>query len=130
MTSRPGPPGVSSQALRPWKPARLGEPNPYQLEWDDLIAAIRADQPFNEVKRGVEASLVTSMGRMSAHTGRVVTFEEMLHCDHEFAPGLDKLTKEFLSFVVSEEGQKIVVKDGYFALPAELSNEALKTLAK
>lgn len=70
------------------------EGRPHQLEWDDLIAAIRADLPFNEVKRGVEASLVTSMGRMSAHTGRVVTFDEMLNCDHEFAPGLDRLTPD------------------------------------
>ena len=68
------------------------EPNPYQLEWDHLIEAIREDRPFNEVKRGAEASLVTSMGRMAAHTGRVITLEEMLNCEHEFAPGIDKLT--------------------------------------
>ncbi len=67
------------------------EPNPYQLEWNDLVDAIRQDKPYNEVRRGVEASLVTSMGRMSAHTGQVVTFEEMLNCDHEFAPDVDKL---------------------------------------
>ncbi len=66
--------------------------NPYQLEWNDLIEAIRQDKPYNEVKRGVEASLVTSMGRMAAHTGRVVTWDDMLNCDHEFAPGVDKLT--------------------------------------
>jgi hypothetical protein len=29
---------------------------------------------------------------MAAHTGQEITFEEMLNCDHEFAPGLDKLT--------------------------------------
>jgi predicted dehydrogenase len=68
------------------------EPQPKQVEWDDLIDAIRQDRPFNEVKRGVEASLVTSMGRMAAHTGRVITYEEMLNCEHEFAPGLDRLT--------------------------------------
>ena len=67
------------------------EPNPYQLEWDHLIDAIREDKPFNEVKRGAEASLVTSMGRMAAHTGRVVTLEEMRNCKHEFAPGIDQL---------------------------------------
>jgi predicted dehydrogenase len=67
------------------------EPNPYQLEWDELIEAIRKDHPYNEVKRGVEASLVTSMGRMAAHTGQIVTFEEMLSCPHEFAPDVDKL---------------------------------------
>lgn len=69
------------------------EPNPYQLEWDHLIEAIREDKPFNEAKRGAEASLVTSMGRMAAHTGRVITYDEMLNCEHEFAPGLDKLTE-------------------------------------
>jgi predicted dehydrogenase len=68
--------------------------NPYQTEWDLLIAAIRNDKPHNEVKRGVEASLVTSMGRMAAHTGQEITFQDMLNCPHEFAPGLDKLTKD------------------------------------
>ncbi len=68
------------------------EPSPYQLEWIDLVAAIRENKPYNEVQRGTEASLVTSMGRMAAHTGRVITFDEMLNCEHEFAPELDKLT--------------------------------------
>ena len=70
------------------------EPNPYQVEWDDLIGAIRQDKPYNEVRRGVEASLVTSMGRMSAHTGRTVSYDEMLNCEHEFAPGLATLTAD------------------------------------
>jgi predicted dehydrogenase len=70
------------------------EPSPYQLEWDDLINAIRQDQPFNEAKRGAIASLVTSMGRMAAHTGRVVTYDNMLNCKHEFALEVDKLTMD------------------------------------
>jgi predicted dehydrogenase len=68
------------------------EQNPYQLEWNDLVAAIQSDQPYNEVPRGVEASLATSMGRMAAHTGREITFEEMLNCPHEFAPNVAELT--------------------------------------
>ena len=70
------------------------EGNPYQNEWNDLVDAIRNDKPYNEVKRGVEASLVTSMGRMAAHTGRIITYDQILNCDHEFAPGLDKLTMD------------------------------------
>ncbi|MBW3600731.1 MAG: Gfo/Idh/MocA family oxidoreductase [Planctomycetes bacterium] len=70
------------------------EPNPYQLEWDHLIAAIREDKPYNEVERGVKASLVTSMGRMAAHTGQIITYDDMLNCEHEFAPGIDKLTMD------------------------------------
>jgi predicted dehydrogenase len=67
------------------------EPNPYDLEWEDLIAAIRKDEPYNEVERGAKASLVTSMGRMAAHTGQIITFDDMLNCEHEFAPSVDKL---------------------------------------
>lgn len=67
------------------------EASPYQLEWDHLIDAIRNDKTHNEVKRGVEASLVTSMGRMAAHTGQVITWDNILNCEHEFAPGVADL---------------------------------------
>jgi predicted dehydrogenase len=75
-----------------WRAMR-DEPNPYQVEWADLVSAIRQNKEYNEVKRGVQASLITSMGRMAAHTGQVITYEDILNCDHEFAPGLDKLTE-------------------------------------
>lgn len=68
------------------------EPNPYQLEWNHLVDAIRQDKPHNEVKRGAEAALVVAMGRKAVHTGQAVTFEAMLNDGHEFAPGVDKFT--------------------------------------
>ena len=74
-----------------WR-ARQPEANPYSLEWEDLLDAIRNDQPYNEVRRGVTASLVTSMGRMAAHTGQIVTYEDILDSDHELAPNIDRLT--------------------------------------
>jgi hypothetical protein len=70
------------------------EPSPYQLEWDDLIDAIRNDKPYNEVKRGAEVSLVNTMGRMAAHTGQVITYEQAMNCPHEFAPDVDKFTMD------------------------------------
>jgi predicted dehydrogenase len=70
------------------------EPSPYQLEWDDLIAAVRENKPYNEVKRGAIASLVTSMGRMAAHTGQIVEYDEILNSDHEFAPDVDKFAAD------------------------------------
>jgi len=70
------------------------EADPYQLEWEHLMDAIRKDKLYNEVKRGAEASLVTAMGRYAAHTGRLVTYEEMLQQENEFAPDVDKLTME------------------------------------
>ncbi len=68
------------------------EPSPYQLEWDHLIEAIRQDKPYNEARRGAEASLITSMGRMAAHTGQIITRDQMLNHEHEFAPEVEKLT--------------------------------------
>ena len=70
------------------------ERSPYRLEWVDLIEAIRQDKPYNEVERGAIASMVSSMGRMAAHTGQVITYDQMLNCPHEFAPNAADLTND------------------------------------
>jgi hypothetical protein len=89
------------------------EPNPYQLEWDHLIAAIRNDKPYNEVKRGVEASVVTAMGRMACHTGQVITFDQMLNHQHELAPTVDKLEMDSPApLLASAEGKYPVPEPG------------------
>src|SRR5262245_1896583 len=43
------------------------------------------------------------------------------------APGkvLDPLTREFAKLVLSKEGQEVVVKDGYFPIPAQIAKEEL-----
>ena len=43
---------------------------------------------------------------------------------------LDPLTSEFLKFVLSKEGQEVVVKDGYFPLPKQAVDETLEALSK
>ncbi|WP_413431383.1 Gfo/Idh/MocA family protein [Crateriforma spongiae] len=68
--------------------------SPYDLEWEDFVDAIVNDKPYNEVPRGVEASLVTSMGRMAAHTGQEITIEQMRECPQMFAPDADKMTMD------------------------------------
>src|SRR5574341_120965 len=44
------------------------------------------------------------------------------------AEPMDKLVQEFLKFVGSEQGQEIVVKDGYYPMPAALATETLAVL--
>jgi len=83
-------PNDADQVWRSRIPMR--QRNPYQNEWDDLIDAIQADKPYNEAERGAIGSMVTSMGRMAAHTGVEITYDQILNCPHEMAPGLDKLT--------------------------------------
>ena len=34
------------------------------------------------------------MGRMACHTGQLITRDQMLNCEHEFAPDVAKLTYE------------------------------------
>jgi predicted dehydrogenase len=70
------------------------EGDPYVNEWNALVDAIRNDKPHNEVKRGVQASVVTSMGRMSAHTGVEITYDEFMASDFEYAAGADKFTPD------------------------------------
>jgi predicted dehydrogenase len=71
-----------------------GEGDPYDNEWNDLVAAIRDDKPYNEVPRGVAASVATSMGRMAAHTGQEITYEEMLNHEDVYAPGVENYTMD------------------------------------
>jgi phosphate transport system substrate-binding protein len=41
---------------------------------------------------------------------------------------LDPLVKEFCKFILSQEGQEVVVKDGYLPMPANVVQEELKKL--
>ena len=102
IVSKSGDCGLPSSTYKGQNPTRANmiweaklapdDRDPYQNEWNDLVNAIRNDKPYNEVKRGVEASLATSMGRMAAHTGQEITWDDILNSDHEMAPGLDKIT--------------------------------------
>ncbi|HMJ89438.1 MAG TPA: Gfo/Idh/MocA family oxidoreductase [Candidatus Acidoferrum sp.] len=83
--------------------------DPYLNEWNDLITAIRNDKPYNEVPFGVEASVVTSMGRKAAHTGQEVTYEDMLNDDMEYAPDADKWTMDSPPPIVADANGKYPV---------------------
>lgn len=59
---------------------------PYVQEHTDLIASIRAGQPINELKNVAEATLTAVMGRMSAYTGKAVTWEQALNSKDDTMP--------------------------------------------
>ncbi len=84
--------------------------DPYQNEWNSLIAAIVEDRPYNEVDNGVRTSLVTSMGRMAAHTGQEITYDEILNGDFEFAPDVERMTEDGPAPVMPD-------KDGLYPVP-------------
>lgn len=59
---------------KPWKFAAK-ETNPYVLEHVDLIASIRSGKPLNEGRQIAESTMCAIMGRMSAYTGRAMSWE-------------------------------------------------------
>lgn len=69
----------------PWKYEK--EPNDmYVQEHTDLIASIRAGKPLNELKQVAESSLTAIMGRMSAYTGKTLTWEDALNDPEDLMP--------------------------------------------
>jgi len=100
-----------SEVVWRWGDRSRPEPNPYQTEWEDLIDAIRNDKPYNEVKRGTEASLVTAMGRMACHTGQLITRDQMLNCEHEMAPMVDKFKS------IDDDAPVMPGPDGKYPVP-------------
>lgn len=83
--------------------------SPYDNEWVDLMNAIRNDKPYNEVPRGVAASVTTSLGRMAAHTGMEIRYDDFLASEHEYAPGIDKLTMDSPAFLKADAEGKYPV---------------------
>jgi len=51
------------------------EVNPYVQEHIDLIASIRKGAPLNEGRQVAESTLCAIMGRMSAYTGRAISWD-------------------------------------------------------
>jgi len=63
-----------------------GKNNPQVQEHADLIASIRAGEPLNETQNVAESTLSAIMGRMSAYTGKEVTWEQALNSQLNLLP--------------------------------------------
>jgi len=66
--------------------------NPYIAEWQVLLDAIRQDKPHNEARRAGEANVAALMGRMAAHTGQYITWEQAANSDFQFVKDIDNMT--------------------------------------
>jgi len=58
----------------------------YQNEIDELFAAIRADEPINDGEWMTHSTLMAIMGRMSAYTGRTITWKQALESKENLLP--------------------------------------------
>jgi predicted dehydrogenase len=58
----------------------------YVQEHTDLVASIRAGAPINELRTVAESTLTAIMARMSAYTGKAVTWEQALGSQQALVP--------------------------------------------
>ncbi len=60
--------------------------DPYVQEHINLVTAIRTGNIVNDAEAQINSTLVTIMGRMSAYTGKDVTWEEVMNSDMYLGP--------------------------------------------
>lgn len=63
-----------------------GSTDPYVQEHTDLIGSIRDGKQINELKNVTESTLTAIMGRMSAYTGKVITWDQALNSKEKTMP--------------------------------------------
>jgi predicted dehydrogenase len=60
--------------------------NMYQNEHDELFASIRAGNPLNNGDYMTKSSMMAIMGRMSAYTGKTITWEQAMNSKEDLTP--------------------------------------------
>ena len=60
--------------------------NMYQVEHDEMFAAIRAGKPINNGEKAAASTLLALMGRTAAYTGEVITPEMILNSKESLSP--------------------------------------------
>ncbi len=79
------PPKCVIKGENPWR--YKGEnPNMYQVEHNELFAAIRSGEPINDGVWMANSTMLSIMGRMSAYTGKTVTWDEALYSPEDLTP--------------------------------------------
>jgi myo-inositol 2-dehydrogenase / D-chiro-inositol 1-dehydrogenase len=68
------------------KPTHNVKVGPYNQEHIDLVTAIRNNKPINEAEGTAVSTLTAIMGRISAYTGKMVTWDDMLNSDLKLGP--------------------------------------------
>jgi predicted dehydrogenase len=79
--------GNSLTGENKWRYRSSGrKPNMYQVEHDEMFAAIRAGKPINNGEHAAHSTLLALMGRTAAYTGSVVTPETILTSKEDLSP--------------------------------------------
>ena len=97
-----------SRANTAWKP-EAETVSPYRVEWNELLSAIRKDQPYNETQRSAYSNLAAIMGQAAVHMGRIITWDEAMASKFQFCPNAGELTGESPAPVHADAGGRYPV---------------------
>lgn len=92
---------------------RENNPNPYQVEHDELFAAIvKGEYKFADAENGAKSTMTAILGRNATYSGKVVTWDEALNSEISLMP--DTLAWDAMPKVLPNA-------DGYypFAIPGK-----------
>jgi predicted dehydrogenase len=68
------------------KPSEKIKISPYVQEHIDMVTAIRANKPFVEAENTAISTMTAIMGRLSAYTGKEVTWDEVMSSELRLGP--------------------------------------------
>jgi len=77
--------GNSISGKNKWR-YRGPKTNMYQVEHDEMFAAIRAGKPINNGEAAAHSTLLALMGRTAAYTGQSITPDQILTSKEDLSP--------------------------------------------
>ncbi|MCB1236746.1 MAG: Gfo/Idh/MocA family oxidoreductase, partial [Verrucomicrobiae bacterium] len=72
-------------------PRGQNEENMYQVEHNEFFASIRNGKHINNGPRMIHSTMMAIMGRMSAHTGQEITWEQAMNAQEDLFPNEESL---------------------------------------
>jgi predicted dehydrogenase len=69
-----------------WRHRADNDPNPYQVEHDELFASIRSKKPINDAEFGAKSTMTAIMGRMATYSGQVIKWDEAITSEVSLMP--------------------------------------------
>ncbi|MBI1932314.1 MAG: Gfo/Idh/MocA family oxidoreductase [Ignavibacteriales bacterium] len=78
--------------------------SPYVQEHIDLVTAIRENKPYVEAENTAVSTMCAIMGRISAYTGKEVTWDEVMNSDLKLGPDVYELGKVNIEKIIHVPG--------------------------
>ena len=104
-------PGVIQTATgyKMWEHRGKNDPNPYQVEHDELFAAIaNGEYKFEDATNGAKSTMTSILGRMASYSGQIIEWDDAMKSDLSIMPE---------KFAWDADPPVMPGKDGFYPIP-------------